>query len=349
MKNSPFLGLIAAAACLAAAPARAQPIKHQFLAIDEGLNNLMRVDESDPKQNWLVHISPPHPRDMQLEGGGHLLISHDRGYSEYDIATGKLVKEVTAYHDVSSVRRLENGHILVVGVDFDGPKMNRGWGPLGDPTGRHVVFGEFDANDKLVRRTVYVGDYARLVRETSKGTYLCGENTKFSEGDKDGNWIREFPVEGFMHAWMALRLPNGDTLMSSGYGTTMKNGNGFSPPLTKGSAFMVEVDPDGKVVRKFGAADQVPAAVHPYFYAMFQLLPNGDIVVANWQGHFAGHNYNGEQIVEFDPQGAVVWNWSDRAFVSSIQGVLVLDGLNPALLYDERNGVMEPLNPAQNP
>ena len=339
MKNSPFLGLIAAAACLAAAPARAQPIRHQFLAIDEGLGNLMRVDESNPKNNWLVHISQQHPRDMQLEGGERLLISHDRGYSEYDIAKGKLLKDVSSFHDVSSVRRLPNGHILIVGVDFDREKKNRGDSPLGDPTGRHVVFGEYDANDQPVHRTVYVGDYARLVRETAKGTYLCSENTMFREGDQDGNWIKEFPVEGFTHAWMALRLPNGNTLMSSGYGTT----------LQKGSAFMVEVDPDGKIVRRFGAAGDVPAAVHPYFYAMFQLLPNGDIVVANWQGHFAGHNFDGEQIVEFNPKGEIVWHWGDQAFVSSIQGVLVLDGLNTAVLQDERNGVMEPLNPAQNP
>jgi hypothetical protein len=106
---------------------------------------------------------------------------------------------------------------------------------------------------------------------------------------------------------------------------------------------MVEVDADGKTVRKFGAAADVPAGVHPYFYAMFQLLPNGDVVVANWHGHLGGHNYDGQQIVEFDPKGAVVWKWGNQAFVSSLQGVLVLDGLNAAQLYDERNGLMEPL------
>jgi len=31
--------------------------------------------------------------------------------------------------------------------------------------------------------------------------------------------------------------------------------------------------------------------------------------------------------------------------LSSLQGVLVLDGLDPSKLYDERNGVMEPLLP----
>lgn len=320
-------------ACLGVVVARADPIRHDFIAIDEGLSNLMRVDEKEPKKNWLVHIGKPHPRDMQLVGDGRLLISHDRGYSEYDIATGQLLKDVSLYHDVASVRRLPNGHTLIVGVDFDQEKKGKGDKPLGDPTGRHVIFAEFDASDHLVSRTAYIGDYSRLVRETAKGTYLCGCNTMFQEGDGKGNWIREIPVEGFTHAWKALRLPNGDTLMSAGYGTSLK----------KGSTFMVEVDAAGNVVRKFGAAADVPTVVHPYFYGTFQLLPNGDVVVANWQGHGAGHNDSGVQILEFDPKGTIVWQWSDRAFVSSVQAVLILDGLNTALLHDERNGVMEPL------
>jgi hypothetical protein len=332
--NFPALGrLILVSAFFGATLVRSEPIKHDFLAVDEGLSNLMRVDENNPKSNWLVHIGKAHPRDLQLEGDDRLLISHDCGYSEYDIRTGQLLKDVSIYHDVSSVRRLPGGHLLIVGVDFDLAKKNKGGGPLGDPTGRHVIFEEFDANDHPVKRIAYVGDYARLVRETAQGTYLCGCNTLFREGDKNGHWIREIPVEGFTHAWKAVRLPDGHTLMSAGYGTSLKHG----------STFMAEVDAGGKIVRKFGAATDVPAGVHPYFYATFQLLPNGDVVVANWQGHGIGHNYSGVQILEFDPKGAVVWEWSDRAFVSSVQAVLVLDGLNTALLHDERNGVMEPL------
>jgi hypothetical protein len=339
MKSPAFRRLILISACLVVAAVRAEPIKHDFIAIDEGLSDLMRVDEKEPKKNWLVHIGKPHPRDMQLVGDGRLLVSHDQGYSEYDIATGQLLKDISLYHDVSSVRRLPNGHTLIIGVDFDQVKKNKGDNPLGDPTGRHVIFAEFDAGDRLVDRIAYVGDYARLVRETAQGTYLCGSNTLFREGDGKGNWIREIPVDGFTHAWKAVRLPNGDTLMSSGYGTSKE----------KGSAFMVEVDAAGKIVRKFGAAADVPAGVHPYFYATFQLLPNGDVVVANWQGHGIGHNDSGVQILEFDPKGAIVWEWSDRAFVSSMQAILVLDGLNTALLYDERNGIMEPLPPAEAP
>jgi hypothetical protein len=221
-------------------------------------------------------------------------------------------------------------------VDFDGKKLNRGHDPVGDPTGRHVLFIEFSPDGQVVRRTTYVGDYLRLIRETPAGTYLCACNTLFREADGQGNWIREIRVPGFQHAWEALSLPNGHTLMSAGFGTSI-------PPGKGGSSFMAEVDGAGALVHRYGSVSEVPAEIQPYFYAMFQLLPNGDVVIANWHGHGPGHQNVGAQLVELDPRGQVVWQWSDRNFVSSLQGVLVLDGLDPAVLNDERNGVMAPV------
>jgi hypothetical protein len=310
------------------------PIRHDFLAIDEGLSNLMRVDETNPAHNWLVHIGHEHPRDMQLEGGNRLLISHDSGYCEYDIATGARLKDVTSFHDVSTARRLANGHLLLAGVEITEPKRNKGDMPLGDPAGKHVEFVEYDEAGKEVSRTWYTGDYLRLIRETEQGTYLCACNTEFKEADGHGHWIHEYPFPGFQHAWMALRLPDGTMYMSSGYGTAV-------PTRPWSTAFMVELPPKGKA-RWFGAAGQVPRKVHPYFYGMFQVLANGDLVVANWQGHRAGHNNEGEQLIEFNRQGRIVWTWNDRAFVSSLQNVLVLDGLDTAVINDEHRGVMGP-------
>jgi hypothetical protein len=330
MRSRARLCLLLLAARLAAAP-----IRHDFLAVDEGLSNLLHVDESDPRRNWLVHLGREQPRDLELEGGNRVLISHDHGYGEYDLATGRALADCSRYHDVSSVRRLPNGNLLIAGVDFDRPKRNHGDGPLGDPVGRHVILGEYTPDGRCVRRTAYVGDFLRLIRETAAGTYLCGTNFTLREADGAGNWIREIPEVGFQHAWMALRLPNGDTLMSAGAATPV-------PPQRTASSFLVEVDRSGGVVRRLGRADQVPPRVRPNFYAMFQLLPNGDVVVANWQGHGAGHNQWGPQILEFDPRGAIVWEWSDPAFVSSVQGVLILDGLDPAVLNDEHAGIMGP-------
>jgi hypothetical protein len=47
--------------------------------------------------------------------------------------------------------------------------------------------------------------------------------------------------------------------------------------------------------------------------------------------------------LEFDKSGAIVWQWSKAELISSIQGILVLDGLNTAVLNDERNGIVAPV------
>jgi hypothetical protein len=317
--------MLSTASLLAAIGTRAAPIQHDFLAIDEGISNLMRVDERDPAKNWIVHIEPkrpasavtgakwnPAPRDMQLIGGNRVLISHDAGYTEYDIATGKVMKEIATYKGVATARRLANGNTLIAGVDLDGSKG--------------VVVLEIDGANAIKNKTVFPGDYVRLIRETPNGTWLMMNNTMIRECDRSGKLIAEWTIPGFKHAWKAVHLPNGHVLASAGYG-----------------AFFVELDDKGQLLRKFAAKEDMPPEVHANFYAMFQLMPNGNIVFANWQNHGPGHGKEGKQMLEIDQNAKVVWQWSEADKISSLQGVLVLDGLDTSKLHDERNGVMAPL------
>jgi hypothetical protein len=295
-------------------------IKHSFVAIDEGLNNLLYVNENDSAANWIVSIGRSAPRDMQLVGNNRILIGHNNGYSEYDLTTGSVKRQLLSYDSVSSVRRLPNGQTLIVGVDLAGSKG--------------VVMLRLDSNNVQIKKTVYPGTYVRLARQTKTGTFLMACNDTIKEADTGGSFILKAHIQyaaypANKHMWKAVRLDNGNILLSGGYG-----------------AFMAEVNSLGTIVRKFGAAPQ-PAGVKPYFYGMFQLLPNGDCVVANWQGHGAGHDTAGKvlELLEFDPAGAIVWSWNKPALISSLQGVLVLDSLNTNLLYDDRNGLMAPVSP----
>ena len=301
-----FCGLIACA--------NAAPIKHSFVAIDEGKGNLLYVNEYDSTANWIVPIGKASPRDMQLIGNNRILIGHDGGYTEFGLSKGNIVRDVSLFPGTTSARRLPSGHTLITGVNLSGS------------TG--VVMLEVDSLNAVKKKTVYPGDYCRLVRQTASGTFLFARDTMIQEGDSTGTFFWKARIAGFSHAWKGVRLPSGNTLMSAGYG-----------------AFMVEVDKTGSVVRKFGATGSVPTAVAPYFYGMFQLLKNGDVVVANWQGHGDGHGATGIQLLEFDKTGSLVWQWSKAAIISSLQGVVVLDSLNTALLHDERNGIMEPIVP----
>jgi len=204
-------------------------------------------------------------------------------------------------------------HALIAGVDL--------------PPTKGVCVLELDENDGEIHRAIFPSDYVRLIRQTNEGTYLMSCNDRIREGSRDGKYLREFPVDGFYHAWKSLRLPNGNLMVTAGYG-----------------AFVVELDSAGKILRKFGGKEQVPEKVRPFFYAMFQLLPNGNVLLANWQGHGPGFGNSGVQLLEFNPAGEIVWTWSKADLISSLQGVLVLDGLDTARLHDERSGVMSPVS-----
>jgi hypothetical protein len=282
-----------------------------------------------------VPIGQPAARDMQLIGGGKILIGHHHGYSEFDIALGRLVKEFKSLEGVTAVRRQPDGHTIIAGVDI----VISGTGilPVSSKAATHrqdacatkingVVVLELDENDREISRVIFPGDYVRLIRQTNDGTYLMSCNDRIREGSRDGKYLREFPVEGFFHAWKSLRLPNGNLIVTAGYG-----------------AFVVELDPTGKILRKIGGKEQVPEKVRPFFYAMCQLLPNGNLVLANWQGHGPGFGNSGVQLLEFNGAGEIVWSWSKADLISSLQGVLVLDGLDTARLHDERGGVMQPV------
>ena len=287
-------------------------IQHEFIAIDEGHATLLHVDERNPSKNWLVPIGQPQSRDLQLIGDGQILISHHHGYSEFDIELGRLRKEFEALEGVTAARRQPNGHTLIAGADL--------------PPTKGVSVLELDEADKEIHRAIFPGDYVRLIRQTNEGTYLMSCNDRIREGSQDGRYLREYPVEGFYHAWKSLRRPDGNLIVTAGYG-----------------AFVVELDREGRILRKFGGKEQIPERTRPYFYAMFQLLPNGNIVLANWQGHGPGLGNSGVQLLEFNAAGEMVWTWSKAELISSLQGVLVLDGLDTSKLHDERNGVMSPV------
>jgi hypothetical protein len=287
-------------------------INHDFLAIDEGHATLLHINEHDQSKNWLVPIGQPQGRDMQLIGNDRIMIGTKFGYSEFSLELGRLAKEFTGLEGVTAARRQPNGHTLLSGVNLAGADG--------------VTILELDDRDREVNRLVYPGDYVRLFRQTEQGTFLLSCNDRIRELGPTGEFIRDFPVTGFYHAWKSVRLPNGNLLVSAGYG-----------------AFVVELDPQGQTVRQFGGKDQVPESARPFFYAMFQLLPNGHVVLANWQGHGPGFGHSGTQLLEFDAQGQIVWSWSKPDLISSLQGLFILDGLDRQVLHDERNGMPAPL------
>ena len=145
------------------------------------------------------------------------------------------------------------------------------------------------------------------MRTTDLGTYLFCMNDHILETDTALIALNAMRAPGFEHAWKAERMADGYTLVSAGYG-----------------AFMARFDRRGNLTSTFGGVNLMPEEVSPFFYATFQVLDDGRVLVANWQGHGPGNGHKGRQLLEFGATGKLLDSWSDPHKISSLQGILIL-------------------------
>ncbi|MEP6746451.1 MAG: hypothetical protein ABJB86_01925 [Bacteroidota bacterium] len=292
-----------------------QPVNnytHRKLLIrDEGISQLSYIDIENPSASWYMPI--PTGRDMQLAGNGRVLVGTGNGYEEREIATGKKTYELTTFPGTVAARRLRNGNTLLTGVNWQGKKG--------------IVLVEVNADGAVQQTIIYPGfDYVRLVRETTAGNFLITANNILFEGDKNGDivWKAVIGDAEKTHAWQAVRLANGNTIVSTGYAKKLEM---FSA--------------DGKLMDTITG----PPEVNPNFFAGFQILANGNYIVANWQGHGAKQGASGTQVLEYTPAGKLAWSWKqDATKFSSLHSVIVLDGLNINFLHiEDGDGKLAPV------
>ena len=286
----------------------------RVLLCDEGNQRILLLDLKHPGSAvWRTSLEGM--RDIQLVGGGRIAASTSKGYVELDLETGEKKKEVSSFAGVESLRRLPNGHTV-----------------LGANTNGGVTLQELDDRDAPVAgRQVTFSGYTqlRLLRRTPQGTFLVGVGTKLAEVDWNGRRVWEMDIPDGSSVYQGLRLADQTIAVASGYG-----------------AAILVIDPASKkVLRTIGGKAQPDAAsVVPNFFAGFQVLPNGHFVITNWEGHGGGNGGKGLQLLEYDSAGALVWSWKqDPNLLSSLHGVIVLDGLDTTKLHDDVNGVLAPV------
>jgi hypothetical protein len=259
-------------------------------------------------------------RDLQLIGNCRVLVPTDLGYEEYDLLTHTRVASVAGYSGTVAAQRLRNKNTLLVSVGTSG-----------------IVLLQVDATGTAVGSPlVYPGTFARLVRQTAQGTFLIANNQQVLEGDATGTLLSPtFGVLSSVYAnpqvWMGLRVLNGaanETIVSMGYEARLRifaaDGSTRKTINTSGTAAI----PGGAT------------AVNPNYFAGFQVLPNGNYLVANSSGQINGHFKDGIPVLEYNPAGALVWYWGDPAYADRLSGLtaaLVLDGLDPTKLNVEGN------------
>lgn len=269
-------------------------MKRRFLGIDEGLQRLHLIDTATQDFIWTLDLKDyPLARDMQRLDEERVLVGYDHGYFELEWRTGRVLADCRRWKDVTAVHRRADGNTLITGMNLDGRN------------GVNVL--TLSPNGELLHTAYREGDYVRLMRVTPQGTYLLCTNDHIKETTPELVELRRFSAPGFEHAWKAERMADGSTIVSAGYG-----------------AFMAVFDGEGRLARRFGAAGEVPQAVAPFFYATYAFTPDGQLLVANWQGHGPDNGYKGAQLLQFDKDGQLSDSWSAPQRISSLQGLLLV-------------------------
>ena len=299
----------------------AEPVKHRLLLNDESRFQLLYVDEIEPGNNWVIKAgekigAADSVRDLQLIGNHRVLTAHlvNGGFREYDLTTRKVVREVTnnpRYVNSMTAVRMPDGR-TVLGCNQEHVRIF-----VLDAEGREtdvLNFPEF----KVIR----------LMRRTIRDTFLFGTNTDHVvEVDLKGNVLRDIQIPGAQYVYQVIELANGNWLCAMGFG-----------------GFLAEIDPDGKIVKTYGG-NPPPEGLLYDFMSQFQVLKNGNVVVATWTGHGPNDSDKGQQLVEFDKDGNVVWTWHDPKLAGSLHGVIVLDDeIDIDKFYDETKGVLSATN-----
>lgn len=248
----------------------------------------MYVDQIRPEREWSVQV-PANPRDLRRIGDRHVLLTHDSGWAEYDLATGKEVRRVDSYREIQTGLRLKNGNTV-----------------LGGNSSRGIVLYEIDARGREVGRTVVAEKkHLHIMQRLENGNYWIPSNDppRVSEVDPSGRIVEEVPVPGF--ADCVRGLDNGNFLVATG-----------------DACKVVEMDRKGRVVSSFGGRDAHPRAGLKWFCG-FDVLADGRVAVSNWLGE--GPVSGGPHFVEFDRSNRLVWSWDDHRKVHKSANILILE------------------------
>ena len=152
----------------------------------------------------------------------------------------------------------------------------------------------------------------RRVRMTKAGTFLVAhmDNNKVAEYDANGKEIWAVAVPS---PWAAVRLHNGNTLVSSNYG------------------FVRELNPKGETVWEFGKPDAAAAGIRTFVIQEANRLANGNTVIASWCANALKDPKDwpaSVQILEVTPDKTIVWalrSWDEPANFGPATAIQLLD------------------------
>jgi hypothetical protein len=292
----------------------------RFIASVHGGNadKLVYVVVGDPKQNWELAV-PDGIQDFQLIGNNKLLVGYkfNFGYLEVDLATHKIDVQVRDFLTrdqaiLTSVKRLASGHTLIMAQRLEGSAAT------------DLEVWEVDNDKKVYEKRTFKGccGNLRVVRLTAEGHFLVGADSALVELDETGKEVARMTTGG-SPTYMGLKTSDGSYYATNGHG---------------GQLLAFASGGQRRVVGGKGSASAQMVTI--YQPGQFQILQNGHIVMTNWTAENGG---KGQQLVEYDPDGNLVWSWDDPAVrPQGLETLVVLDNLDLAVANDDRDGVLKP-------
>jgi len=251
-------------------------ITHVFLAHSPVQGKVFKIDAAGQIAGEYA-IGLKGEDSWQLPNG-HILGSFSGGVREIDPATGAVAWEYKAGPgvEVHSCQPLPDGKVLICEC---GSKrlfeINR------DLSVAHEIHLE---------STQVTHKQFRVARKTDSGTYLVayGSDAVVRELDADGKTLKTFTPPPRKNAGVngGFRLPNGNTLVTGGYG-----------------AEVYEFDKDAHIVWTLTQAD-LPAGFVLHYMGTAQRLANGNTVLSNFQGV--------PDVFEVTPEKKVVWQYHNE-------------------------------------
>ncbi len=282
------------------------PVHQEFILYDDAGGRLLYVNNAKPASNWTNNSGSG--RDMQLIGGGRVMLGKGDGWDEYLLSDGSKAGGVHGFSGTQTAHRLADGNTILASV-----------------AGGGIVLKFVSAAGMMTKQITYAGfNYVRMVRPTATGTYMVTADTLAFEGDETGKVLSQATIAGGRHTWKAMRLANGNIAVTNGYGAALNI-----------------YDSTWKMLSTIGGKGQPNAGtLAPWFYADFHVMPNGNFFVVNSQADRTMDN--SVQLLEYTPAGALVWQQKQPAGVHSLEEAIVLDGLDTTKLYVEPEGMLIP-------
>jgi len=283
-----YFSLAASVLMLAGCADAPGPVTHTFLAHAPTQGKVYKIAANgDIAGEYTVGLKG---EDSWLLPNGRLLASYSGGVRELDTATGAITWEYKAGPgvEIHSCQPLPDGRVLICEC---GSKrlfeINR------DLTIAHEI---------KLESTQPTHKQFRLARKTAAGTYLVayGSDAVVRELDAEGKTLQTFVVPPAKNPGVngGFRLPNGNTLVTGGYG-----------------AEVYEFDRDARIIWTLKQSD-LPAGFNLHYMGTAQRLANGDTVLSNFQGE--------PDVFEVTPDKRVVWQYRNEK-IGPVSACLVLD------------------------